>query len=246
MGLNRDASLPLYQQMANEIKAQIASGDLKENERMMAEMELSRQYNVSRITVRKALELLAEEDVLIKRQGVGAFVAGKKLVRNMDSVMGFTSTCEMNGQIATSELLSAGLDKARPSDVRLFGIQEQENVLSVRRLRFCDGVPVMVEEVRFPRSFAALLSEDLTGSLHRLLEARGLKLVKGVKNIGICYASKEEARLLGVPENAALLIQRDISYDQTDAVVYRSKSVVNADRYSCTVTLYMDGNRPRL
>ena len=59
MTLKRDAQLPLYQQLANEIKAQIASGELRQNEQLMTEMELSRTFGVSRITVRKALELLA-------------------------------------------------------------------------------------------------------------------------------------------------------------------------------------------
>ena len=67
MTLKRDAQIPLYQQMANEIKAQIASGELRQNEQLMTEMELSREFGVSRITVRKALELLVEEDILSKR-----------------------------------------------------------------------------------------------------------------------------------------------------------------------------------
>ena len=70
MTLKRDAQMPLYQQLANEIKAQIASGELHQNEQLMTEMEMSREYGVSRITVRKALELLVEEDILSKRQGV--------------------------------------------------------------------------------------------------------------------------------------------------------------------------------
>ena len=231
MTLKRDAQMPLYQQLANEIKAQIASGELHQNEQLMTEMEMSREYGVSRITVRKALELLVEEDILSKRQGVGAFVTGKKLVRSMNVMMGFTQTCEANGQKATSRLLFAGLD------VELLGVKEGEAVLSLRRLRFCDGVPVMVEEVRMQRSFAYLLGEDLTGSLHKLLAENGVKVVKGVKNINIGYATKEESSLLGVGEGAALLLQRDVSYDENGQAVYRSKSVINAERYTCTVTM---------
>ena len=237
MTLKRDAQMPLYQQLANEIKAQITSGELHQNEQLMTEMEMSRTFGVSRITVRKALELLVEEDILSKRQGVGAFVTGKKLVRSMNVMMGFTQTCEANGQKATSQLLFAGLNDARPADVELLGVKEGEAVLSLRRLRFCDGVPVMVEEVRMQRSFAYLLGEDLTGSLHKLLAENGVKVVKGVKNINIGYATKEESSLLGVGEGAALLLQRDVSYDENGQAVYRSKSVINADRYTCTVTM---------
>ena len=134
MTLKRDAQMPLYQQLANEIKAQIASGELHQNEQLMTEMEMSREYGVSRITVRKALELLVEEDILSKRQGVGAFVTGKKLVRSMNVMMGFTQTCEANGQKATSQLLFAGLNDARPADVELLGVKEGEAVLSLRPL----------------------------------------------------------------------------------------------------------------
>lgn len=237
MSLKRDAQMPLYQQLANEIKAQIASGELRQNEQLMTEMELSRTFGVSRITVRKALELLVEEDILSKRQGVGAFVTGKKLVRSMNVMMGFTQTCEANGQKATSRLLFAGLDEAHPTDTKLFGIPEGEAVLSLRRLRFCDNVPVMIEEVRLKRTFAYLLGEELTGSLHKLLADHGEKLVKGVKNISIAYATKEESALLGVSENTALLLQRDVSYDENGQAVYHSKSVINADRYTCTITM---------
>ena len=237
MTLKRDAQIPLYQQMANEIKAQIASGELRQNVQLMTVMELSREFGVSRITVRKALELLVEEDILSKRQGIGAFVTGKKLVRSMNVMMGFTQTCEANGQKATSRLLFAGLNEARPADIKLLGVKEGDSVISLRRLRFCDNVPVMVEEVRLQRSFAYLLGEDLTGSLHKMLAENGIKVVKGVKTISISCATKEESSLLGMGEGTALLLQRDISYDENGQAVYRSKSVINADRYTCTITM---------
>ena len=91
--LKRDTGTPRYQQLANEIKAQGASGELKENEQLMTEMELSKAYNISRITVRKALELLVDEEILTKRQGIGAFVTGKKLVRSMNTCLLYTSRC---------------------------------------------------------------------------------------------------------------------------------------------------------
>ena len=59
----------------------------------MTEMELSKAYNISRITVRKALELLVDEEILTKRQGIGAFVTGKKLVRSMNTCLLYTSRC---------------------------------------------------------------------------------------------------------------------------------------------------------
>ena len=71
--------MALYQQLIDEIKNQITSGKLAVGDRLMTEFELSQEYNVSRITVRKAIEVLVEENILIKKQGIGTFVAEKRL-----------------------------------------------------------------------------------------------------------------------------------------------------------------------
>ncbi|MDD3174648.1 MAG: GntR family transcriptional regulator, partial [Herbinix sp.] len=73
--LNKDSSEPLYKQLVDEIKDQIAKGELKENERIFTELELSEKYDVSRITVRKAVTLLVDEGILVKQHGIGTFVA---------------------------------------------------------------------------------------------------------------------------------------------------------------------------
>ena len=77
--LNKNSSVPLYQQLVDEIKSQIDSGILKENDRIMTETELSDAYEVSRITVRKAISVLVDEDYLVKQQGIGTFVGVKRL-----------------------------------------------------------------------------------------------------------------------------------------------------------------------
>ena len=84
--LNKESSVPLYQQLMEVIQNQILNGELKENDRIPTEIELSREYDVSRITVRKAVELLVEEEILVKRQGIGTFVSQKKLCRNINAV----------------------------------------------------------------------------------------------------------------------------------------------------------------
>ena len=68
--LNKNSSVPLYQQLVDEIKSQIDSGILKENDRIMTETELSDAYEVSRITVRKAISVLVDEDYLVKQHDV--------------------------------------------------------------------------------------------------------------------------------------------------------------------------------
>ena len=103
--MNKHSATPLYQQLVDSIKEQIQSGKIKEGDKLMTEQELSEVYNVSRITVRKAMELLSDEGIVVKKQGIGTFVASKKLNRVMENVSSFTESCERAGHKASAELI---------------------------------------------------------------------------------------------------------------------------------------------
>ena len=229
--IKRDSKGALYSQVAEMIKDQIADGSLKANEKLRTEKELCTQYQVSRITIRKALEILCEEGLIYKKQGVGTFVSEKRLVRNANRMMSFTESCEINGQTASSKLIFAGLVPAGVKQQRALGVNEGDSVICIRRLRYSDGVSIMVEDDYFQKSYAWLLGEDLLGSLHRILEKHNVKPVTGTKAISICYATKEEAELLDVRTGSALLLQKEIGYDEGHHVIYQSKSVINTNRY---------------
>ena len=105
----KNSIVPLYQQLSDEIKAQIKEGKLKAGDRLMTEAEFSQQYEVSRITVRKAIELLVDEGYVTRRQGIGTFIAEKKLRRVVDSdnlVRSFSEASRLSGQEPSSELIS--------------------------------------------------------------------------------------------------------------------------------------------
>lgn len=233
--LNKESSVPLYQQLMEVIQNQILNGELKENDRIPTEIELSREYDVSRITVRKAVELLVEEEILVKRQGIGTFVSQKKLCRNINGFMGFTQSCLAEGNTAGAQLVSAELAEATMVDVEELKIQEHEKIIRIVRVRTCDGIPVMLEENHFPARFAYLLGHDLTGSLYQILAENGTIMENGIKRIGICQANEIEHKYLGVDLDKPLLYVKDVSYDREENPVHNCKSVINPDRYKMTV-----------
>jgi len=103
------------------------------------------------------------------------------------------------------------------------------------RLRSCDDVPVIIEENHFPQKYAFLLGKDLNASLYGILAESGISMVRGVKNIGVCYANEEEKEMLGVELNAALLLIKDVAFDSEGNPVHTCKSISNPARYSITV-----------
>ena len=219
--LNKESSVPLYQQLMEVIQNQILNGELKENDRIPTEIELSREYDVSRITVRKAVELLVEEEILVKRQGIGTFVSQKKLCRNINGFMGFTQSCLAEGNTAGAQLVSAELAEATMVDAEELKIQEHEKIIRIVRVRTCDGIPVMLEENHFPA--------------RQILAENGTIMDNGIKRIGICQANEIEHKHLGVDLDKPLLYVKDVSYDREGNPVHNCKSVINPDRYKMTV-----------
>lgn len=234
----KNSIIPLYQQLSDEIKAQINSGKLKSGDRLMTEAELSHQYEVSRITVRKAIELLVDEGYVIRKQGIGTFIAEKKLRRVVDSdnlVRSFSETSRMNGQVPSSDLLSVEWVMPEGSVQHHLHAGEEEKVLKIVRLRKVDGIPVMVETSYYPPRMDFLLQANLTGSTYEVFREHGLIPSHAVRTVQICYATKEEARLLGTEENQPLLLQSEETTDQNHQILHYSKVVVNSQHYRLTV-----------
>ncbi|MFQ9705432.1 MAG: UTRA domain-containing protein [Enterocloster clostridioformis] len=102
-------------------------------------------------------KLLAEEEILVKRQGIGTFVSQKKLCRNINGFMGFTQSCLAEGNTAGAQLVSAELAEATMVDAEELKIQEHEKIIKIVRVRTCDGIPVMLEEKSLSGSFPAYL-----------------------------------------------------------------------------------------
>ncbi|MFT4004652.1 MAG: UTRA domain-containing protein [Lacrimispora sp.] len=116
-------------------------------------------------------------------------------------------------------------------DIKTLNLKEDDKVIRIRRLRYCNDIPVILEENHFHKKYAYLLAEDLNGSLHQILSEHGIVLTSGAKTIGVCYATREEAKHLDIKENDALILSKDIAYDSAGEPVYSGKEIINADRY---------------
>ena len=92
-------------------------------------------------------------------------------------------------------------------------------------------LPVSIEENYFSRSYSFLLSEDLEGSLYKVLAAHGVQIGNSEKTLGICYATREQAQLLSVAEGEALLQMQDLVYDGNGAPLFSGREIVDAGRF---------------
>lgn len=235
--MNKNSMVPLYQQLSDKIKEQIIEGQLKPGDRLPTEAEFSQKFDVSRITVRKAIELLVEDEYVIRKQGIGTFVAEKKLNRVMkNQTVSFTEMSQMSGRIPSAELISVEWIMPDTSIARHLHMEQEEKVIKLVRLRKNDGESVMIEENYYPKKYDFLLQENLLGSTYEVFRSHGLFPTHFVNTVEICYADAEEARYLEIGENEVLLLQKAEVTDQNGEVLHYCKTLTNPKRYRLTIT----------
>lgn len=229
--LNAESHRPLYQQLMQQLRNDIASGLYPVYSRIPSEQELCETYQVSRVTVRKALSQLTAEGLLNRQQGKGTFVSVPKLCRDLRDVTSFCDSCRLMNCTPSTRVIHAQLTYATAEDARDLLCQD-EQVVETLRLRMADSTPVMLETNRFPSSYAFLLKEDLTGSLYSLLKNHGNEASEALHEISLCYASSLQARLLEINEGDALLNLREIIYDQHGRPLHTSNQLIRGDRFT--------------
>ena len=229
--LYADSASPLYRQLMQRIRADIASGVYAVHSRIPSEAELGAAYQVSRVTVRKALAELTREGLLRRMQGNGTYVCAPRLKSNLTEITSFHQACLMMGCTAGTKVISAGMAIAEESIREKLG-SDTDEVVEIVRLRMADDVPVMLETNCFTMKYSALLRENLTGSLYHLLSQQGIEAASGVHEISLCYANAHQAKLLEVEVGTALLQLDQVIYDQHGQPLHTSHQVIRGDRFT--------------
>ena len=235
--LNSESVEPLYRQLETLLREDIETGKLPAGSKLPTENELVAMYSVSRVTVRKALDELSQQGYLERRSGKGTYVAEMKLQRTLDGVTSFTTICREMGCIPGGKTVRRSIELASEKEARQLGVPEDSQILSMERVRYADGQPVVLELTKFTEDFLFLMNEDLTDrSLYELLnEKRGIRFTKSIKTVDIVYANSQEAEFLGVAKGYPLLRIESVAEDETGAVRHLSKQLCIGDKFKLRV-----------
>ena len=228
-GLDASSIVPLYKQLKDLILKEIKEGKLKPNQKIPTEQELSENYQISRMTVRKALAQLVDEEVLAKKQGKGTFVQEPKIVEDLDNANSFTNLCKRNGKVPGGKTLKFVLEEPSDRDIRELQLEPKEQVIHIQRVRTADNIPVMLENLYFPGHLKDILTENLDdSSLYQILQEK-LKAESGKLSDELEFArrsvnqylegvlGKEEINFAKLPmEEAIAAIKELIGLDQEE------------------------------
>ena len=236
MKLNGESQTPLYQQLMEEIKRKIESGEYHYGERLPSELELIKQYAVSRITVRRAMEELVTEGYLVIRQGKGTFVNKPKIERKfkMENVLGFSNACAANGMKPSHTLVERKIITPGSDERLFFGLGDKERIIYTQRVLSADDDPIMVENNYFAlKGYEFLLEEKLDGSLFDLLSQKYDIVPSNTRlcTLELVRATAQNAKLLHVPVNEPLFYMIAYITDKNDNPVYIGRQYIVGSRY---------------
>lgn len=232
--------IPLYCQLAEQIEENINDGTWKAGTKIPSERELTQRYNMSRITVRNALNELVHQGKLEKVQGKGTYVIGKSIVQNLGNVYSFSKEMEKQGKITSTRLLKVKVVEADFKLALHLGINEKDKVVYIERLRCSDTEqPIMFERTYFSYDkYPFVVDIDLNHkSLYATLEnEHHLKINKAIETFKACELNAIECKLLECPKRQYGLLVKRTSYCDDEIVCY-STIVSKGDVFEFTIKL---------
>ena len=222
-----------YRQIADELRAQLVAGRYPPGGLLPSEAHLGSSFDVSRVTVRRALEMLRDEGLLDVRQGFGWFVAQEPLRQSLASLATIESQLARSGIRPERRILEFELTRATPEVRRVL---EVDRVLRVKRLNLADGQPFALVTVWCPEALAQRwsLADVERSPFYELLDG---PLERAVQTIGAEAASTETATLLEIPVGSPVLRCHRVTSRPGGTVVLISEHRFPAHRTEFVVEL---------
>jgi GntR family transcriptional regulator len=236
----KNLNIPLYFQVYESIKEKIQSGELKELDKLPSERKLCNDYNVSRITIREALELLEAERYIRREHGKGSYVLGNQYNQMLDNLYSFKDEIVKKGDKPSTIMLGIERISTTPALQSKMGLEEYQEVYALQRLRLANDRPLMYEVSYLPVRFCEGLDRfdfnevSLYETLHKHY---GLQIVHAYENLSATNISKEQAQHLDTPAGESCMFLERYSYIEDDNIIEYTETIVKGRDYKYTVKL---------
>ena len=222
--LDKNSPIPLYFQIKEDMIKKINEGDLHDGEPLPSETKLMEIYDVSRTTIRQAVDMLVYDGYLEKRRGVGTFVAEPKTnYWDLAELCSFDEEAQRLGLKSRTKILNMENIKLNKDLENVFD-KKYETFYKLERLRFIEDEPTELVTTFVPADFAPNLEQfnfSETSLFEVLNKEYGVKINFAEKTISAINADKKDALLLKIKENSAIQLVKTITYsDQKNPIEY--------------------------
>lgn len=236
--LNRLSPVPLYHQLAHQLKDAISTGALPKGTFLGNELVLAEQWQVSRPTVRRAIQDLVDDGLLVRRRGVGTQVVNDQ-VRRPFSLTSLHEDLVAGGRHPSTRVLVVERVRAPAEVAEALGVKLGTRVVHLSRLRSAGSQPLAVMSNWLPVELAGDLTAEVleVRGLYSLLRDRGIRPHYAVQRLGARAATDEDAELLGVDVGAPLVTMWRAMQDDTGRAVEVGDHAYDAAHYSVEMSV---------
>lgn len=230
--------MPLYVQLKDELLKDIRS-NYKTGDIIPSEGQLEKKYKVSRITVRKAIEILEREDIVIKKQGRGTFIKEQKILYEANSIGSLTQRLSKQNHILKTKSIEFEIIR---NEHYVKDLLNCTSLLCVKRFRMLDNVSFALMLNYLDVKKVPNLEEKFNmESLYTFLkEEYGIEFYSAQETVEAKAATKEEAEKLNIERNSPLLSLHRLSFDKDNNPLEYSHILIKADMYKHRIILSSD------
>jgi GntR family transcriptional regulator len=228
-------STPLYLQLARKLADAINDGWWQADEALPPERTFSEELGISRVTARKALDVLLEQGLIRRRHGSGTFIT-PRLEQPLSRLTSFTETLKMKGFQPSSVWLERSIGVPSHEEVIKLGLSPVSQVVHMKRQRLADGVVMAIEQSTLPLAYLPE-PQAVGNSLYAYLDAQGHSIVRALQHIRAVNASPELAALVGIRTGEAMLLMTRIGFTADNAAIELTDTYCRNDYYDFVAEL---------
>lgn len=224
---------PLYKNIANKIKEEIISSNINNDEAIPSETKLAEKFNVSRVTVRQAIDLLVNEDILYKIQGSGTYVKNSRIEHHIYKLQSFHEEMTELNKKPSTKIIDFMVICPDKNISNILKIDENEKVFFIKRLRYADEELLILEETYLPVNlFPDLTYEVMTKSKYDYIESKGYKIKENYQEIIPMIPDEDKCSILELKKPIPILNINVWSTLDNDLVFEYTKLYFRSDRYT--------------
>ncbi|MFD1606175.1 GntR family transcriptional regulator [Oceanobacillus luteolus] len=231
--IDKNSPIPIYYQLELQIRQFIESEQLQPGDILPSEREFTEKYNISRMTVRQAINNLVSEGLLYRQKGKGTFIAEQKFEQDLSGLTSFSEDMKNRGFTPSNKLLHFQTITGNEQIAAILKISEEDAVYEIKRIRMANDEPVALETVYTPQRIVEDMTEqDISTSFYQHLENNlQLQIAYGKQSIEAALANEEEIKQLRIKKGNPILLMKRTSFLQDDTPIEYVKSAYRADKY---------------
>jgi GntR family transcriptional regulator, N-acetylglucosamine utilization regulator len=233
--LDESSAQPLYQQLQRALRGAIENGIIGPEDALPPERDLAEMLKVSRITVRKAIDELVDEGLLIRKQGSGTFVSNR-VEKNFAKLTSFSEDMRARGREPRSVWMNRAAGTVTPEESLTLRSSPGTPVFRFHRIRFADDAPMAIEYATVIASCLTSL-DDVENSLYEALERTGNRPVRALQRLRAVLLTADQAKLLKAHEGEAGLLVARVGYLKDGRAVEYSQSYYRGEIYDFVAEL---------